>query len=161
MENRPQEYFFLKQDARGEDYIASFDEVLILPIDRDGSVLFAREVAPALDGIPVLILPGGTVEPNEDLHITANRELQEEIGMRANQLLYLGEFWPWPKYLGVRSHLYLATDLVPSRLDGDEAQPIETVRVSWQEAERMVRANELHDTRAIAALYRARLAQQP
>ena len=114
VDSSPREYFFLKKDKHGEDFIESFDEVLIVPIDQDESVLFARELAPAFAHIPVLIFPGGTIEDNERLEATANRELQEEIGMRANHLEYLGELWPWSKYLAVRSHLFLARDLAPA-----------------------------------------------
>jgi len=153
-----QEYFFLKKDKHGEDFIASFDEVVIVAIDQDESVLFARELSPAFAHIPVLILPGGTAEDNEPREVTANRELQEEIGMRANHLEYLGELWPWSKYLAVRSHLFLARDLVPSKLPGDEAEPIEMVRIPWNEIDPMVADGRLNDARAIAALYRARLA---
>ena len=153
-----QEYFFLKKDKHGEDFIESFDEVLIVAIDQDGSVLFARELSPAFAHTPVLILPGGTAEDKERPEATANRELQEEIGMQANHLEYLGELWPWSKYLTVRSHLFLAHDLVPSKLPGDEAEPVETVRIPWKEIDPMVADGRLNDARAIAALYRVRLA---
>ena len=152
------EYFFLKKDKHGEDFIESFDEVLIVPIDQDESVLFARELSPAFAHIPVLILPGGTIEDDEPWEAAANRELQEEIGMRANHLEYLGELWPWSKYLAVRSHLFLARDLVPSKLPGDEAEPVEMVRIPWNEIDPMVADGRLNDARAIAALYRVRLA---
>ena len=154
----PRKYFFLKKDKHGEDFIESVDEVLIVAIDQDESVLFARELSPAFAHSPVLILPGGTAEDNERPEATANRELQEEIGMRANHLEYLGELWPWSKYLNVRSHLFLARDLVPSKLPGDEAEPVEMVRVPWNEIDHMVADGRLNDARAIAALYRVRLA---
>jgi ADP-ribose diphosphatase len=153
-----QEYFFLKKDKHGEDFIESFDEVMIVAIDQDESVLFTHEFSPAFAHTPVLILPGGTAEDNEPPEVTANRELQEEIGMRANHLEYLGELWPWSKYLTVRSHLFLARDLVPSRLPGDEAEPVEMVRIPWNEIDPMVADGRLNDARAIAALYRVRLA---
>jgi len=42
-----QEYFFLKKDKHGEDFIESFDEVLIVAIDQDESVLFTLDFSPA------------------------------------------------------------------------------------------------------------------
>lgn len=157
VDSQQQQYFSTKRDAHGEAYIQSFDEVLILPVDADGSILFAREPAPAFDGAPVLILPGGALDTNEKPEQTANRELQEEVGLRAGRLDYLGELRPWPKYLTVRSHLYLGRDLTASRLPGDERHPIGVERVAWNEIEALMIAGRLSDARAIAAIYRARL----
>lgn len=161
MQSNQQKYFSVKTDGHGEEYIESFDEVLVLPMDRDGSVLFARESAPAFGHAPVLILPGGTVEPDESLEVTANRELQEELGLRANRLDYLGELTPWSKYLSVRSHLYLGRDLAPSQLPGDEPELVGVERVPWSAIEAMMVNGRLRDARAIAALYRAHLALGP
>lgn len=158
MGSEERKYFFLKADATGEEYIASSDETLIVPLDAEGAVLFARETAPAFGRAHVLILPGGTVEPHETLAETANRELQEELGVRAARMEYLGELWPWSKYLAVRSHIFLGRDLIPSKLPGDETEQVETVRVAWHEINTMVADGRLRDARAIAALYRVRLA---
>jgi ADP-ribose diphosphatase len=155
--SKQEQYFFLKRDSRGEEYIESFDEVLILPIDHDGNILFARESAPAFGGEPVLLLPGGTVEPRESMADTANRELQEELGLCAGQLDYLGELRPWSKYLGVRSHVYLGRDLTPSKLQGDEPEAVAMERVPWNAIESLMMSGRLRDARAIAALYRAQL----
>lgn len=38
-------------------------------------------------GEPTLILPGGETEPGEPHNVTANRELQEEIGYKARRQL--------------------------------------------------------------------------
>lgn len=152
-----EQYFFLRRNDRGEEYIESFDEVLVLPIDQDGSILFARESAPAFGGGPVLVLPGGTVEPRESMADTANRELQEELGLRAGRLEYLGELTPWSKYLGVRSHIYLGRDLTASKLHGDEPEEVGMERVPWNAVESMMMSGHLRDARAIAALYRAQL----
>lgn len=156
MEQR--KYFWFEADARGEEYIRSYDEVIVLPIDADGNVLFAVEAAPAFGGERVLILPGGTAEPDEPLAETANRELQEELGYRAGRLDFLGELRPWSKYLTVRSHLFLARDLTESKLPGDEAEPVGFERVPWSQVDALVAEGRLRDARAIAALSLARTA---
>lgn len=45
-------------------------------------------------GERVLLLPGGMEEPEETHEETANRELQEEVGLRAERLDYPGELRP-------------------------------------------------------------------
>ncbi len=52
--------------------------------------------------------------------------------------------------------VYLARDLTPSRLEGDEGYDIRVERVPLAEFERLIAAGRLHDARVIAALYLAR-----
>ena len=110
------DWFSIRTDAGGDEYVASTgDEVLVVPLTDSGEVLLAVEPSPAF-GVPVRVLPGGQVELDLTLAEVANKELQEEIGYRAGRLDFLGEQWPWAKYLAVRSHLFLARDLAPSKL---------------------------------------------
>jgi 8-oxo-dGTP pyrophosphatase MutT (NUDIX family) len=87
---------------------------LVVALDAQGPVALIYEPSPAF-GERVLILPGGTEEPEETHEETANRELQEEVGLRAERLDYLGEIRPWSKYLHVSSFIYLARELSESR----------------------------------------------
>ena len=155
---RAGEYFRSERDARGEEYINTRDEVLVVPLTEAGEVILAVEPSAAF-GEPVLILPGGSEEPGEPHATTANRELQEEIGLRADRLDHLGTLRPFAKYLRLTSYLYLARDLTPSRLPGDEGYEIgmERVPLSGPDGfERLVAAGRLTDARVIAALYLAR-----
>ena len=151
------EYFALRRGASGETYIHSPDEVLVVALDAHGAVALIVEPSPAFDE-EVLVLPGGTVDPGELGPATANRELQEEIGLRAARLDDLGELRAWSKYLSTRSHVYLARDLTASWLKGDEAYEI---RVEWTPLdafEELIVSGRLLDARVIAALLLARRA---
>ncbi|MGO8946310.1 MAG: NUDIX domain-containing protein [Ktedonobacterales bacterium] len=159
--NRQSDYFSLKTDQEGEAFIQSFDEVLTLAIDASDAVLFGVEPSPAFGGEPVLILPGGTVKHEEALGDTANRELQEEVGYRAESLIYLGEVRPWSKYLSVRTHLYLGRELQANKLPGDELTSVGIERIPLAELDSLVTSGRLRDARAIAAVYMARLALSP
>jgi|SRR5579871_417852 ADP-ribose diphosphatase len=145
-------WFSLEKDADGEEYIQpSNNEALVVALTTENVVLFAREQSAAF-GQPALILPGGAVEPDEPHAETANRELQEEIGYKALQLDFLGEVWPWSKYLAVRTYLYLGRNLVLSKLDGDEKSAIEVVQVPLAACDALIASGQLRDARAIAAL---------
>ena len=158
-ENR---YFALGRDEHNNLYIRCPDEVMTIPIDENGDVLLAVEPAPAF-GQDVWVFSGGTIEPGEPHEATANRELQEELGLAAGRLDYLGQLWPWSKYLTVRSDLYLARDLTESRLPGDEGYEIGVARVPLATFERYITSGQLRDARIIAGLYLARsyLQQHP
>lgn len=150
------EYYEIAEDSAGDEYVISADEVLMIPLTSDGQIIFIREPAPAFGRETPLLLPGGTVENGEDLAITANRELQEEIGYRADQLDFLIEFRPWSKYLRVRSHVFLAQGLQPSTLDGDEGYPILLEPYPLAALDDLIHSGALRDARVIAALLLAR-----
>jgi len=147
-------YFTLMADADGTGFVHYGDGVLIVPVAEDGQVLMAVERSPAFDR-EVLVVVGGAVEPDEPLEETANRELQEELGWRAERLEFLGEIHPF-KYLTSRQFVFLARDLVPSKLEGDEQYPIGTRKVSLDRFVDLCMAGVLHDALAIAALCLAR-----
>jgi ADP-ribose diphosphatase len=139
-----------------EVYVESAsDEVLVVALAPGDEVLLTREPSAAFGG-PVALLPGGGVRPGEDREVTANRELQEELGWAASQFNYLGEVRPWSKYLTVRSYIYLARGLSESRLDGDEQYAIASARILLSDLDSLVRNSALLDARVIAGLYLAR-----
>jgi ADP-ribose diphosphatase len=134
---------------------SSGDEVLVVALAADGDVLLSREPSAAFGGC-TLLLPGGEIKPGEDQKVTANRELQEELGWAASQLDFLGELRPWSKYLNARSYIYLARRLTESRLQGDEQYSIEPVHIPLSELNALVGDGTLLDARVVAGLCLAR-----
>ena len=149
-------YFEIAEDSAGDEYVICSDEVLIIPLTAEGDILFIREPAPAFGREQPLLLPGGIVEDGEALEETANRELQEEIGYRAARLERAVTLRPWSKYLRVTSHVFLARDLTPSKLDGDEGYVIGLEPRPLTTLDTLIASGELTDARVIAALLLAR-----
>jgi ADP-ribose diphosphatase len=137
---------------RDVNVIVSKDETLIVPLTDDGDIIMTTEPSPALD-MDVMVLPGGEIEEGELSLDAGNRELQEEIGYRAESLDYLMTLHPWSKYLTTASHIYLARDLVTSQLEGDEDYEIDVVRVPLDDFEQLIATGQLTDARIVAALY--------
>ena len=81
----------------------------------------------------------------------ANRELQEELGWRAERIELLAELHPF-KYLDSRQLLFLAQGLVPSRRQGDERHPVRAQHVPLDRWPELCTRGELQDALAIAAL---------
>ena len=146
-------YFTLMADADGVGFIHCGDAVVVVPLTASGHVLLAVERSPAEREI--LTLVSGSIEAGESLEEAANRELQEELGWRAGRLDYLGELHPF-KYLTTRQFAFLARDLTPSKLEGDEAHTITERRVPLNDFTDLCQAGELQDASAIAALCLAR-----
>jgi ADP-ribose diphosphatase len=131
------------------------NEVLIVPFTSQGEVIMTIEPSAAF-GELTLVLPGGAVEPDETHEQTALRELQEEIGYTAERLNFLSEVRPFSKYIALQSFIYLARELVPSKLQGDEDYPILVEQVPLKNFECLITSGRLLDARVIAALFMTR-----
>lgn len=125
--------------------------VTLVPVDADGSVWFVRQYRHSA-GQALLELPAGTVNPGEDPAVCADRELREEIGMTSGQLSKLGEFFLAPGYSTEYMHVYLATDLTPAALPGDEDEFLSIEKFPLPRAMEMARTGALRDAKSIAAL---------
>jgi ADP-ribose diphosphatase len=147
-------YFTLMTDAEGEGYVHCGDAVAVVPVTEAEEALLAVEYSPAF-GREILTLVSGSIEARESLEAAANRELQEELGYRAGRLDFLGELHPF-KYLTTRVFVFLARELTPSKLVGDETYTISECRTPLSSFTDLCRSGELQDAAAIAALNLAR-----
>lgn len=77
---------------------------------QDDKLLLSREYRPALDGI-IWGLPGGRCEAGERPIQTAARELREETGLSASNLVELTSFYPIGAVMNHNIVAFLATDL--------------------------------------------------
>ncbi len=132
------------------DVVEHHGGVTLLPIDAEGKILFVSQYRHPI-GRVLLELPAGTLDDGEDPEVCAQRELQEETGYRAGNIERLGGFYSAPGYCTEYLPVYLCTELVESRLQGDE-DSIEVVRIPLEEALRMVAAGEIEDAKSLAAL---------
>ena len=148
-------YFTLMSDRDGVGFVQCGDGVLVVPLTGDEEVLMIVERSPAFDE-DVLTLVGGEIEAGEQLENTANRELQEELGWRAEKLDFIAELRPFSKYLNSRQFVFLARQLTPSKLEGDETYPIRQRKVALSSFEMLCSSGELKDAVAISALYMVR-----
>lgn len=79
-----------------------------------------------------LEFPGGVLEPGESEEDGARRELAEETGWLAAQIIKLGEFSPNPAIMSNRVHVYLAKELSytgKQDLDDDEYVDVEQIPI--------------------------------
>lgn len=127
--------------------------VAIVPLDAAGNVVMVQQFRFAA-GRVLLEIPAGTLEPNEDPDVCAERELREETGYRPGRLEKLGGIYVAPGYTTEFIHLYLATDLIEDPLAMDADEDIHTVRMSLEEALRKIEHGEIVDGKSATALLR-------
>lgn len=124
---------------------------VVVIAEHEGELLFVSQYRYAA-GEEMLELVAGTCEPGEDPLVTAGRELQEEAGYKAGRLTKIGEFYSAPGFCSELLHLYLAEELTPSRLPGDEDEQIEVVRHPLQAALQMALEGRLRDAKTLAGV---------
>jgi ADP-ribose pyrophosphatase len=127
--------------------------VAIVALDAAQHLLLVRQFRIAA-GQVLLEIPAGTLEPDESPLACAERELQEETGFRPGSLESIGGIYVAPGYTSEFIHLYYATDLTASRLDGDADEFIEVERVPLTEALAMIERGDIIDGKSIAGILR-------
>jgi ADP-ribose pyrophosphatase len=129
--------------------------VTLLPLDSQGRVWFVRQYRHATQK-DLLELPAGTLERGEDPETCARREIREEIGMAAGVIRKIGEFYLAPGYSSEFMHVYLATELTPDPLPGDEDEFIAIERIPLDQVYAMAESGQIQDGKTLAALLLAR-----
>lgn len=129
--------------------------VTVVPLTKDGNILLVREYATGAGEYQLGLCKGG-IEPGQSPEETAQRELQEEVGYKANRLDKLAEVFLHPGYSTAKSHIFLARELQESKLAGDEGEELEVVPYPFQDVGKLIDQGEIRDARIIAALYLAK-----
>ena len=126
----------------------------VVALDAAGRVCLLRQYRHAAGGW-LWELPAGKLENGEAPLLRAQRELEEEAGMRAADWQALGKIFSSPGVFTDVVHLYLARALtaVPACLE--EHEVIEVHWLPWAEAWRMAQAGEIEDAKTLAGLLRA------
>jgi ADP-ribose pyrophosphatase len=125
--------------------------IAVVPIDAKDNVLMVRQYRSPI-GKDLLEIPAGGIENTETVKEAVTRELQEEIGFKPRRLKFLTIFYSTPGFTDEYLHLYLATDLVPSRLPAEDTAEIELVRVPIKRVLGMIKSGEIQDAKSIAGL---------
>ncbi len=131
--------------------------VVVVPV-IDGDVILVRQYRAAIDG-ELLELPAGKRDvTDEPVELTAHRELEEEVGMKAGSMLQIAEFYNSPGFCDEHSFLFLATELTPcaTSFQGHEEQHMTIERVALDTVPALIAAGELVDAKSIVGLLVAR-----
>jgi ADP-ribose diphosphatase len=125
--------------------------VAALAVHGDGRVVLVRQYRYPVDEA-VWELPAGRLDPGETPAEGAARELEEEVGLRADKVDAMATFYTTPGFCDERMHLFRMTGLtsVPPRPEADER--IEALTCTLEEARAMVERGEVHEGKTLVAL---------
>ena len=128
---------------------------VIAAVTDENKIIMVKQFRKPMES-PILEVPAGKLDGDEDPADAALRELSEETGYTAGKLEKLTEFYPSVGYTTEVLHIYLATDLKPGACHPDENEVLEVMEMDLEEVYRMVMDGKIHDGKTIAAVMMAR-----
>lgn len=110
--------------------LESPDWVNVVPLTPDNQVVMIHQFRHGTAEV-TLEIPGGMVDANDDDPAeSVRRELLEETGYAAEEIIHIGTVHPNPAFLNNRCHTYLALNArwqQPPQFDGSEDIEVELV----------------------------------
>ena len=146
---------FESPDGPARDFwvVEAPDWINVVPLTGDGRVVLVRQYRFGIEGF-TLELPGGMCEAGEPPLDAARRELREETGYDARELVPIGWVHPNPAVPTTRCHTFLATGAHPAgdpHPDEDEAFEVVTVPLDGIPA--LIRDGTITHSLVIAAFH--------
>ena len=116
-------------DTASRELVRHVGAVCVLPITDDGYAVMERQYRYPVDRV-LLEIPAGKLDSKQENHESAaRRELEEETGYHAQELIPLGLFYPACAYSDETIWMYLAKGLTRGErhLDADEFLDVELI----------------------------------
>lgn len=129
--------------------------VMIIPIVSPEEFLLVSEYCAGTHNYE-LGFPKGLIDPGESPEQAANRELKEEVGFGAKRFVQLKSLSTAPSYFNATMHIFIAFDLYPESLEGDEPEPLEVIKWSWDNLDELLAREDFTEARSVSALYMAK-----
>lgn len=127
--------------------------VVIIPVTSQKKIIFIKQYRKVIDNI-LIELPAGLLEKNETPFACAQRELQEEVGFKANKMISLSGFYTSPGFCTEYIHIFIAKDLEKSQLSQDEDEAIDPLEISLEKATEMITNHEITDGKSIVSIFK-------
>ncbi|MBW3004859.1 NUDIX hydrolase [Candidatus Woesearchaeota archaeon] len=111
--------------------------VSVLPIDEEGFVYLTDEFHYAIEKDSIEVV-SGAIDDGEKPIDAAKRELEEELGIKAEEWIDLGVVNPFTTVIKSPAYLFLARKLTFTDSNQEGTENIKLVKVKFEEAVKMV-----------------------
>lgn len=130
------------------------DWINVVAVTNDDQIVLIRQFRHGIEEV-TLEIPGGMVDETDGSPMeSARRELLEETGYEAEELVHIGTMTPNPAILNNRCHTYLALNarlVAAPQMDGSE--DIQTVLVEAAEVPALIASGQINHALVLAAFY--------
>ena len=123
--------------------------VCVAALTEEKELYFVRQFRYPYKSV-LLELPAGKLERGEDPLKAGIRELEEECGVVADEVISLGTIYPTVAYCSEIIYLYAAKGLTKTSQHLDEEEFLAVEKISLDEAVRMVMDGEISDSKTVA-----------
>ncbi|HET9386797.1 MAG TPA: NUDIX hydrolase [Gemmatimonadales bacterium] len=121
------------------------------PHGADPTILLIKQYRYAtLDAL--FEIPAGRLNPGEDPRACAERELLEEVGVKAGRVERLTTIWTTPGFTDERIHLFWAADLTTGQHAREADEFIEVTPKPLSEVLALIRSGEICDAKTCLAI---------
>lgn len=146
----------LRQSRDGQRHefvlLSSPDWVNVVPLIDDGRVVLIRQWRQGSQQ-EELEIPGGIIDPGETPQEAGARELREETGFQAGEMIHLGQVNPNPALFNNTCHTFLARGCRPDGpLRLDDSERIEVVTMPVASLPGLVAEGRIRHSLVVAAL---------
>lgn len=118
-----------------------------------GRVLLVKQFRYAY-GKEIYEIPAGKLEEGEDPKQAAQRELKEETGYVANEIIPFLKIYPTPGYTDEIIRVYLAKNCYLNSQKLDEGEFLNVSLVKIEDVLEMIESGEICDAKTVAAIYK-------
>ncbi|MBQ6066200.1 MAG: NUDIX hydrolase [Clostridia bacterium] len=131
--------------------------VCVAPVTDDGRVVLERQFRYPFGSVLTEIPAGKLDGKEEDPESAARRELREETGAQAEEMIFLGDYYPTCAYSDEVIHMYLARGITFGERSLDEDEFLNVQLVSLEEAVADVLNGTIKDGKTQTTLLKAYL----
>jgi len=121
------------------------------PRGPDPTILLIQQYRYATNG-SLIEIPAGRLNPGEDPRTCAERELLEEVGVKAGRLERLTTIWTTPGFTDERIHLFWAADLAADQHAREPDEFIEVTPKPLSEVLTLIRSGAIGDAKTALAI---------
>lgn len=150
--------FKLPNDEVMTDYfIAEKTPVAVIIPIKDGKTYLIKEWERGVNEVGHKF-PAGRVDKGEEPKVGAARELKEELGLEAHDLVFLGETYVDPGFMTTLAYYFLCTDFddLSHEVEEDPFELFEGEWVDFSSLEAMIYANEIKNPYVIVGFFLAK-----
>ncbi len=139
------------------EYVKHPGGVCVVPVTEEGEVLLVRQYR-YVYGREVVEIPAGKRDSfEEDTLEGGKRELKEELGIEADEFVFLGEFYPTPGYTDEVIYMYAAFGLRFGEARPDDDEFVESEKYHIDTLVDMILKGEIKDGKTQAAVLKTKI----